>query len=1192
MEKIINQILEGNFYYENGSLDFSCEKIDISLSQGEQYEGSFHIYAPQGVYVSGTVVSSDLRMECLTREFVGAEEEIFFCFHGEHLEEGDVVKGNFSVISNQGEYYLPFVAVVEHRVLNSSVGVIKNLFHFANLAKTNWLEALKLFYSPDFTRIFAQRDIQYAEDYRALAVNPGSEQGMEEFLIQVNKKQKVEYLVEETRLELEFGLEFGPGDVAERELNIIRNGWGFTQLFVECSGEFLFTEKEVLTDDDFLGNRCRLPVFVDGGQCRKGRSFGEIYLYNCYVSLTIPVTVQCNSGGLYKGAELKQKQTLSQLMELYLAFRTRKISASVWRRESEALMEYLVARNENDVNARLLQAQILITEERCNEAGWILDHVAELLEQGKTKDDSLTAYYLYLTTLIHREVDYVDRVAAQVEQMYRRDDTNWRIAWLLLYLSEEYHRSATEKWAFLEKQFHIGCTSPILYIEAVTMLTNNPALLRKLGAFELQVIWYAAKKDLIKQEVAEQLLYLTGKVREFTPVLFRALVVLYERKNDVRFLQEICTLLIKGARAEQRYFKWYKAGVNARLRITNLFEYYMMSLNLNTAQELPRTVLLYFSYQNNLDYEHTAFLYDYIMQNADKLGEIVDAYRPRMEYFVLDQIRREHIDRHLANLYNRMLHPGMISQDTCGPLSRLLFAHLVRVEDERLKKAYVYQPGNLKPSEYVLSDGQAWVALYGSNYTIVFEDAFGNRFIRTAEYTLEKLMIPGKYLRLLIPYLCRSTEFDLYLCEDDREEKESLRERIDRALRVLESGLAQPFLKRELYLKVMRYYYDADDMRSLDEYLGQIPAQELSTGERGEVIRFMVLRGQYETARQWLNLYGPYFVDPKVLVRLISPLMERNNMIEDPVLTAAAVYAFSREKYDGTVLAYLVKYYRGMAKEMRDVWKAARSFGVDCYKLSETILVQMLYSGAFVGEKMEIFRYYVSQGAKAEVEEAFLAQCAFDYFVMERVTEKDVFKEIQNMYQRGEPVQRIGKLAFIKYYSENQAYLTNDTELLVETFLREFMTEGIHLSVFKELKQFDWVQQELADKTLIEYRTSPGCRARIHYVIIHEDGGPEEYISEYMREVYGGVCFKEFILFFGESLQYYIMEEKAGEEPILTESGSLQKNDIRGDGSDSRFQLVNDIVISRTMQDMDTMDDLLEEYYRKVYLNARLFQLK
>lgn len=34
MQKVINQIMEENFDYENGSLDFSCAKIEISLNRG------------------------------------------------------------------------------------------------------------------------------------------------------------------------------------------------------------------------------------------------------------------------------------------------------------------------------------------------------------------------------------------------------------------------------------------------------------------------------------------------------------------------------------------------------------------------------------------------------------------------------------------------------------------------------------------------------------------------------------------------------------------------------------------------------------------------------------------------------------------------------------------------------------------------------------------------------------------------------------------------------------------------------------------------------------------------------------------------------------------------------------------------------------------------------------------------------
>lgn len=66
MQEILDRILGGNFDYENGSLEFSCSKIEISLSQGTAYEGSFHILSASEGYVKGSVISDHLLMESVT----------------------------------------------------------------------------------------------------------------------------------------------------------------------------------------------------------------------------------------------------------------------------------------------------------------------------------------------------------------------------------------------------------------------------------------------------------------------------------------------------------------------------------------------------------------------------------------------------------------------------------------------------------------------------------------------------------------------------------------------------------------------------------------------------------------------------------------------------------------------------------------------------------------------------------------------------------------------------------------------------------------------------------------------------------------------------------------------------------------------------------------------------------------------
>ncbi len=1186
MQEIIDRILEGNFDYENGSLDFSCAKIEIGIPAGGVYEGNFHIYATSGVLADGYVNTTDLRMECLTSAFAGSDVEIAFRFHGENMEEGEVVKGAFNVISNHGEYYLPFVVSIEHTILNSSIGTIKNLFHFANLAKSNWQEAVNLFYSPSFARIFTGSDAKVYDCYRGLSVYPGNEQNVEEFLIQINKKQKIEFLVEEKEVVLELATSESLYTVLEQELEIVRNGWGYTVLNVACDGDFLFTEKECITDDDFLGNRYRLPLFIDSNLCREGKNFGQVVLYNSHVSIAIPVMVKIGENG---HVDLTRRRITVQLMEFYQAFRMKKISSATWMKETGKLIDKLVAMDENDVPTRLFQAQLLISEERYNEAEWLLDHAMSLMEQRRMDDGALLSYYLYLTTLIHRDEEYVDQIAGEVQQIYRQNPYEWRVAWLLLYLSEEYSKSASAKWMFLEKQFYYGCSSPILYIEALFLLGNNPTLLRRLDAYEQQVLHYGAKQQMLSPELTEQILYLAGRVREYSPVLISILIGLYEKKRDVRVLQEICSLLVKGGKSGAQYFQWYQRGVEAQLRITNIYEYYMMSLDLSVQQNLPKILLMYFSYQNNLDYEHSAYLYQYVLQHKEEFPEIYESYRVRMEHFVVDQIQKQHITRNLAVLYQNMLTPGMVTEETAKALSRLLFANRVQVENSGLHKVIVYHAGNLKPAEYSLQDGSTWISLYGNDYTIFFEDGWGNRFIKNVEYTLEKLMMPGKFLRMIAHYDKNCLELDQYLCETENHEITA--DCLERALRVACSEQIAPGIRRELYLRILQYYYDTDDMIALDNYLESIPFEELTMDERGTVLKFMVLRGKYHIAFRWLLQYGPYFADAKTLMRLTGEMIRRGNMMENKTLTTSVVHAFRKGKYDSTILSYLNLYYVGMTKDMRDVWKAARSFEIDCYKLSERIILQMLYSGAFVVEKMDILRYYVSQGAKQEVEKALLMQCAYDYFVREKLTEQFVFQEIRYSYLRGEEIPLVCRLAFMKYYAEHPKELSEEDKPLIEDFMGELLRQRVYLNFFRDFKDFWYMTRVMADRTIVEYRTRPGGKARIHYVVMNEHGEADEYLAEYMTDVYGGVCFKDFVLFFGENLQYYITEEYDGEEQ-LTESGTIQKSDILSDAHSDCYEMINDMNISKTLQDYDTFDSLLEDFYHKEYWNKQLFHLQ
>ena len=1184
MEEILTKIIQENFEDDNGSLDFSCSKIEIFLRPGEDAEGSFQIFGESGRLIEGHVLTTDGRMDCLTPDFIGSGETISYYFHADGMEEGDSIKGDFYVISNQGEYSLPYVVTVEAPLIESSMGNIKNLFHFANLAKTNLDEALTLFYSKEFKRVFVGNDKQYLPIYCGLATYPGNRQNMEEFLISINKKQKIEYLTEEDRLFIE-----DPVGVAMSEINIIKNGWGFVNLEVSVDGDFMYVEKGSLTDDDFLGNYCKLPVYIDSSLLHDGKNLGAVRLVGAYDTLEVPVVVWKHGTKLRTRQTLEKQRLTVQMMDYYQAFRMKQIGTNTWLRETGKLIEKMTAIDENDLSCRLFQAQLLITEERNHEAGWILDHVKDSLESLEEENPVLWAYYLYLTTLLSRDETYIDKVTGQVQQIYKQNKNQWKIAWLLLYLSEEYSKSSTKKLMFLEAQFDRGCSSPVIYIEALSLIGQNPALLMKMGRFEEQVLAYAAKNDFLNGDIINQAVYLIGKSREYSVHAYRFLKGCYAHKAEDHVLQEICALLIRGNKIGPKYFEWYKKGVEKGLRITRLYEYYMMSLDLNKDMELPKIVLMYFSYQSNLDYTRNAYLYANVIRNQQTYPELYISYKETIERFVIEQINKLHINKDLAYLYKQVLTPAMVDEQVANCLAKLMFVHLIKVPLKEIKNVIVYQPMARVEYSYPVVDGVAFVPLYGQEYTLFFEDTRSNRYQNSIPYTLEKIAVAGKLLKEIEPLVGDVLGFHIQMCVNGKELHPVTEENLKRFYGLLYSPEIRNSYKDEIALKVIAFLYEKDRIQELDELINDDALLQRGEKVRMEILKHLVLLGKMEKAYELIRIYGKEKAEAKVLLRVCNAMLQTQEEYE-PGLLDLATCVFNQGKYSEKVLEYLVKYYEGTTKQLRDIWKAAKEMQLDTWLLSERILIQILFTGAFIGEKMDIFASYVESGARAEVEAAFLTQCAYDFFVRERVTDLYVFEEILRQASLGEVVPVISKFALIRFYAENKEYLDEKAADIVRQFVIDFVNEGIYLKCFREFMHLEPMLNRMLDKTIIEYRVRPGAKAVIHYVLQKDETEGGEYQTEEMKEAYSGVCFKVFTLFFGESLQYYIVEETEEDEQ-LTESGTIQKSDIESLEGTGKYGVVNDMLISRTLRDYETMDALMEEYYHKDFLTSKLFTL-
>lgn len=1179
MREEIEKILQE----DAGRLQLSCDFIEQELEQGKVY-GSFSMESLNGKAIKGKVIVSDPRVQYQEFGFQSEQVKISYYFDGSYMEPGEVVSGSFVLITNFGEYEIPFSFSGPKQNLSSSLGEIKNLFHFTNLARANWQEALKLYFSPAFKEVLRSADSRTEEIYRGLS-GKYHEQYMEEFLQAIHKKGPVEYeaVTDMTTIE----------NVEETlciPLEICKKGWGYISLEVKTEGEFLRVEKERIREEDFKGNVYQLPVYVDEKKLHQGKNWGQIVLKSPYGETTLPVLVCQNQHHKMSQAIEKRKNTKwlkVKLTSAYIHFRSKKMVPLRFKKESEEILEALQKSDERNPLNKLYGAHLYITQEKYHEAKWYLDRAEKMM--GEETAPVIYAYYLYLTTLITEDKEYVFGVKEKIEKMYHNHEGVWQIAWLWMYLSKALHGNAQKKWDFLLEVFKKGCNSPVMYMEAAMLLNYQPTLLVELAEPQLRILRFAQRTGMLSTQIVGIVQYLALKEKEFSKPVYKLLTAMAKEYENPEILQAICSLLIKGNKIGKEYFVWYEKAILAEIKITRLYEYYMMSLDQEKVIDIPKMVLMYFSYQMDINAEYASYLYRYVYENKEYMEDLFMAYAPGMERFLMKKLYGEKINEDLGYLYEQIVLTKMMTEDNAKALGKVAFTHWLEEGLYAGDSLVVLHAKTEKEEIYPCRQGKAEIQLYNNNYCILRQDKEGNRFLIREEIVPVSYMNPEITTQYIRAWLQNDLGLALYLCDGGGEwqniswEKEPHFKFLSQCDKVRRESQAQ--IRRNL----LEFYYDADAMEKLDQCLEESLPESFSREGRKDLIHYLIARGFYKKAYDFIKVYGPEYAQPKDLVRIITRSLEEGDYEED-ILMWYLYTAFVKGKYNVEMLQYLSNHFCGSSKVMHNIFKVAQNFELDTFELSERILKQILSTKAYIGDETDIFKAYVAGGANTDVEAAFLTYRCVEYMRDDRIIGPYLILDIGRVYRRGYQLPLVTHLAYLRFFAENREERIHADETVLQEFLQEIVVEKeMPIPFIQEYANMPGMEA-LADKTLVSYKTAPKSRVVIHYLEKYESEENAGYIREEMEEVYFGVYVKEFVLFYGEKLQYYITEEAENQEQ-LTESGILQKEEHKEADKMSRYQLINEMAMGEYLQDYDTVFQLLEEYLRCEFVADQVFHL-
>lgn len=1180
MRARIGQIAAGRFNGTKPILAFSEETIDLSVIEGRSEAGSFVIESTNQIKICGIVYSTNPRMECLNPHFEGEKVRIRYQFNSKGLTEGDTCEGKFVIVCNQIEYSLSFCARITRLYAEASTGAVKSLDDFTRLAASNWDEAYHLFYNRNFLNTIPYDNVYERLTYEGFACARPSGQNMEEFLIGVNKKQPVSISVDKSEEIFMASKEPQSGC-----FTITKDNWGYTEIRLRTDCEFIKLSKPVLTLDDFIGKTYLYEYIIDASAMHAGRNFGRIYIDGVYQSFTIDITagVRDDDGSISDIAVTKDiKECMVGIMELYTSFRLKRIVTGVWANETISILNHLHALVPDEHMYELMKAQAFIINRQRQEAKWILD---DFKHSNPDKKAPIWGYYLYLMTLLEREPSYVDNMTHEVELIFYENPDSVLLFWVLLFLRDQYFDDSAGKLKDIKYWVLRGCSSPYLYIEAYYLISQDPYLIKELSVFELRILSWAVKEKALTKELAGAIFEAVDLAGGFDNRVYELLTAAYEICPEAEYVGIICSYLIKGHKNDTCFHKWFELGIENKLRLTGLYESYLLTMDDRQISPVPKIIQMYFSFDNKLPYRKLAVLYNNIIAAKETEPEVYHKYRKAMGRFAMDQAQLRHIDDNLAVLYEDMLELGFINEELSAAFSDIIYTHKLIVFDKRIVRAIIYQNEMKEPQIVPVTDQCAYFELFSNDYVILFEDSRGYRYVKSISYRLQRLMDAEKYLDRCISLSPDRPQYIVSHFKHVRDYSDFTKDDLKLFKPVFYSEFFSDSYKAVMGYRILKYCQLHDYEDYVRPFLQSINFDTLQKDARKYLIDMLVSNRLYEKAYDMAMEYGIDMLAAASKVVLCENALKVQH-VDDDFMVQLAISAFKTGKYSDLVLKYLCENYTGPTDELINLWHAADKFSISSMKLDERILEQGVYTQIEPEKISDIFMEYYKRAGNEKLILAYISLVAHGYLHSGGCKADFIFDIIEKRFIGNRTLNDACQLALLKHFAEKTDITQAELEI-EDTLLKYYIYNNMYFDFFARLDYRLLEKYFLYDKAFLQYESTPGTHVVLHYSR-DEDG--EEFNSEDMVEMYDGIYVKTFVIFFGELIRYYITEEHDNSIEVK-ESNRLTCNNIPGDNDHSRYNLINEMIISDTLSDETTLKSNIDEYKRLDAATKQLFKL-
>ena len=1151
--------------------------IDMECETGKNCGGEITIRCFEDFRLKGYITTDEARIVPEKGRFAGAPFRLVFGVDTAGLEDGDVVTGNICVETNGGAVSIPVRVCIRDMAARSSCGSIETLEDFGILAQENYEEALRLFRSPAFQRILAGKDRCFRALYRGLSRNPVTYSRMEEFLIAAGIKNPVVLTADTSERRL-----FDLRESVQENITIHRSGWGGIEITAEAEGDFIELPRRKLYVDDFVGSICEFGFVIRKERLGNGRNYGRVILSSCNFSAEIPV-VASSYGELGVDVTIVSQKNKVRLTSLYLDYVMDRIDIKTFYSETKKLLAFIRETESLTMSCELYEAYVEELGGKRAEARRILQEISRRSFKEESLENRAAFFYIsHITGLLDpAKVD----IAQRIREMQQRKQESLLLAWILFRVDPDLLRNPSKKMRYMEKLYASGTRSPILYMEAIYLIRRDGNNLRRMNSFMRSVLLFAVNAGMLSEDMARRAAHLADNEKSFTGIMYRVLSGAYEYHPLPEVLEAVCKLLMKSMSLGPEYFRWFRLAVEHEIRITRIYEFYIETLPENYQRPLPTSVLRYFALNNMLSDRKKALLYANIIMNREADRRTYAIYEPIMRDFAERMLSEGRLDPQYAIIYRNFI-TDVVDTDDGEMIAPILFTNRIYTDDPRMREIIVVHEEMEEEERWPIRGGESYIRRYTDRAAILFADWLDNRYASGIAFSEEPLLAERSLADACIEHHVTFPGLILHECVDNDGNILTGDGRSELLGRAAASDVFTEEFCREIRRTLLKELMSGEDREALGKFVRGLSIETLTGSDRVLVISAMIRCGLMREAFDVIRAIGAEGVDPRLLVRIVEYEIAEHDFLENEDLLLLCAYVFRQGKFGEHMLEYLAEYFSGSLSEMLLVRESAADFFVDTKRIEERILGRAAFTGRLLPEKSDILANYREHGGNRKVVRGYLLMESDRCFRARTKISDYSAAFIEKTIRTGEKTDLIMRLALLLYYSKKKKLGMREEEI-AELLLAECASKNLRFAFFQDLPGELTTLFEIEDRIFIEQDADPDAAVTLYYRMSSDE---EAFRSTPMTQIYNGIFSREFVLFYGENMEYYIVMEEDGEETRTeVRVSSARSVDMHGR---SRYQLINQMLAAKEAGDLGTLREKVREYRRAEQVVDAVFELE